>query len=52
MLAGYVRSRAEEDVVEILELGLGPDEAETGRALLSAAASRGAGGCGRLYHLP
>jgi predicted N-acetyltransferase YhbS len=42
-LAGYVRSHAEEDAVEILELGLSTDEAEVGRALLTAAASRRGG---------
>jgi N-acetylglutamate synthase-like GNAT family acetyltransferase len=42
-LAGYVRSRAEETDVEILELGLRAGDAETGRALLSAAAIRGGG---------
>jgi predicted GNAT family N-acyltransferase len=42
-LAGYVRSRAEPDGVEVLELGLRAGEVETGRALLSAAAVRGGG---------
>lgn len=38
--AGYVRSRAGEEDVEVLELGLRPGEQEVGRALLSAACSR------------
>jgi predicted N-acetyltransferase YhbS len=42
-LAGYVRSRAELDGVEVLELGLRVGEVDTGRALLSAAATRGGG---------
>lgn len=42
-LAGYVRSRAEPDGVEVLELGLRVGEVETGRALLSAAVARGGG---------
>ncbi len=40
-LAGYVRSRAGETDVEILELGLRAGDVETGRALLSAAARHG-----------
>jgi hypothetical protein len=39
-LAGYVRSRAEPDGVEVLELGLRVGEIDAGRALLSAAATR------------
>jgi hypothetical protein len=42
-LAGYVRSRAEENAVEILELGLSTGEPEVGRALLTSAASRRGG---------
>ena len=41
--AGYVRSRAARDAVEILELGVYAGDSETGRALLSAAASRRGG---------
>ena len=49
-LAGYVRSRAGQDAVEILELGLRADDVEVGRALLSAVAARRGG---RLRgHLP
>ncbi len=39
-LAGYVRSRAREEVVEILELGVRKDDAGVGQALLSAVAGR------------
>src|SRR5215212_7342832 len=35
-LVGYVRSRAREDAVEVLELGVGAGDAEVVRALLSA----------------
>ena len=42
-LAGYVRSRAAPAGVEILELGVGAGDVETGRALLSAAAVRSGG---------
>ena len=43
VFAGYVRSRAARDAVEILELGVGAGDSEAGRALLSAAASRRGG---------
>jgi hypothetical protein len=39
-LAGYVRSRAREDVTEILELAISAGDAEVGRTLLSAVAGR------------
>jgi hypothetical protein len=42
-LAGYVRSRAAPAGVEILELGVRAGDAESGRALLSAAAVRSGG---------
>jgi len=42
-LAGYVRSRSGPDATEILELGVGSGDPEVGRALLSAAATRGGG---------
>jgi ribosomal protein S18 acetylase RimI-like enzyme len=42
-LAGYLRSRAAPAGVEILELGVGAGDVETGRALLSSAAVRSGG---------
>jgi hypothetical protein len=39
-LAGYVRSRAREDVTEVLELAISAGDAEVGRTLLSAVAGR------------
>jgi hypothetical protein len=42
-LAGYVRSRSGPDDTEILELGVRSGDPEVGRALLSAAVTRGGG---------